>query len=153
MAQRSELGFGGAKRSEPGGVPWAGGSVSWRAVPRGLLVVARRAASRTAGASGAKRRAAPSQLSKSEATRAIAWRMAAASGANRQAASLLVKAAPTIASRMAAAGGASTRAAPRQLLEAARVTARRMEAAGVAKWRAASSQSFELPAAYTADSV
>jgi hypothetical protein len=100
---------------DPGGAPWAGGSVSWmaaprgfklvarltaalmaeanavkkRAVPRRLLEAARSAARRTAEASAAKRRAASSQL---EATRATVWRTAGASGAKRRAASSQLKA-------------------------------------------------------------
>jgi hypothetical protein len=60
MARRSWV--WAAPTVDLGGVPWAGGSVSWRATPSGLLVVARRTASHMAGANGASRRAVPSQL-------------------------------------------------------------------------------------------
>ena len=114
----------------------AGGSVSWRAVPRHLLVAARRTARRMAEASAAKRRAAPSPL---KATRGTASRMAGASGAKRRAApSQLLEEARSSVWRMAEAGGAKRRAAPSPFNK--RGSAWRMAEASGAKRRAASRQ-------------
>jgi hypothetical protein len=114
MARRSELGF--RRRSEPGGGPWAGGSVSWRKAASGLFVAARSTVARMAGAGGARRRAAPRQLL--EAARIIARRMAAANAARRRAVSVSsrrMEAARSVARRMEGAGGARRRTASRQL--------------------------------------
>jgi hypothetical protein len=135
---------------EPGGVPWASGSASWRAAPRRLRVAARPTAWRMAGASAVKRRAAPSQL---EATRNTASLMAGADGAKRRAASSPLEATQAPARRMEAAGGASTWAAPRQLLVAARPTARRTVGAGGVRRRAALSPSLECQAVCSARCV
>jgi hypothetical protein len=71
--------------SEPGGVPWAGGSASWRAAPRVLPQAARSAASRMEGAGAAKSRRAPSQHK--QVAHSIARRMAEAGAVSRRAAS------------------------------------------------------------------
>jgi hypothetical protein len=53
---------------EPGGVPWAGGSVSWRAAPSGLQVVAFRIARRMEVAGAARRWTASSPLKATRGT-------------------------------------------------------------------------------------
>jgi hypothetical protein len=70
--------------SEPGGGPWAGGSVSWRAAPSGLIKI--EAAHPTyciahGGAGAARRWTAPRQLL--QAARLNARRMEAAGRARR----------------------------------------------------------------------
>jgi hypothetical protein len=111
-------GFGGIRRREPEGGPWAGGSVSWRAAPSGFKEVARRTLSRTAGANGADTRVAPVGCWRRHATLA---RMEVANGARRRAARSPLKATRGTASSTAAASAASTRAAS-SLLEAIRST-------------------------------
>jgi hypothetical protein len=106
--------------------------------------------SRTAGASGAKKRAASRGL---KATRVPASRTAEASGAKRRAASSQLEATRVPARRMVAGGAASTWAAPRELLVAAHSAARRMAGASAASKTAAPSQSFEVLVPCTAASV
>ena len=77
-----ELDLGGTHR-EPGGAPWADGSVSWMAAPSWRLALARRTARRTAAANAVKKRAVPTQLL--EAVRSDARRMEEANGAKRRA--------------------------------------------------------------------
>jgi hypothetical protein len=104
-ATQSSWCLGGTTVREPGGVPWAGDRVSWRAAPRHLLVAACRTARRTAGVNGAKRKTAPRE---SKAGRGTARRTAGVNGANTRTASLLLEATRGTVRRMAEANGAST---------------------------------------------
>jgi hypothetical protein len=115
---RSAVGFGRLHR-EPGGAPWAGGSVSSMAALSGFKAVAR--------------------LTSDELTRLTARRMAGANAAKRRAASRRLKATRASASRMAGENGAKRRAVPSQLILVARSDARRMAGANGAKRRAAPS--------------
>ena len=111
------------------------GDASTWAASRLLAVVVHRIARRMAGASAARRRTAPSQLS---ATRGFVGGTAVASDASTWDALRLLKVVVhRIARRMAGASAARRRTAPSQL-KAVRLTARRMGAASAVRRRTAS---------------
>jgi hypothetical protein len=114
------------KSAVSGGTPHckahgAAGAASTRAASRQLLQAARSTARRMAGASDAKRRAAPSPL---KATQLLVSRMAGAGAASTRATSRRLEAIRSIVSRMAVASAAKRRAAPSRL-EATRIASRR----------------------------
>jgi hypothetical protein len=141
------------KSAVSGGTPHckahgAAGAASTRAASRQLLQAARSTARRMAGASDAKRRAAPSPL---KATQLLVSRMAGAGAASTRATSRRLEAIRSIVSRMAVASAAKRRAAPSRL-EATRNTVSRMEGAGDANTRAVPRQLLQA-ARYTSDEL